>query len=472
MNAASAEARFKRHRTRLLIRPRLTDYHGIHAAQVDLDFAIPFLDEDIPLYLDPFMLWRSPSQQDQSLHAGLVNAFNHLGLLASRGRESEAIESLIIASECDEVGLGTSLTKKGKRIGSNKAREIINLFKSIPHYQRNGFRHVEEIQFFVDGISKDRISDISCSFLKSFLIDFTIDQCEFIGVDTQPCTIEHVYHYRAKEFVSEDNVSLPVNPESGAPIILVPKRWMRFAPWINYDEYFEKYCPQDEISHKPEDLTRIKVLNYNRQNYGAVERYVFSKERNFEDCLNDPLFSQIPVTSAKRVSAQIKKLPTGKTGGADVKYEKLVGRLLPSLLYPKLDFAQEQARTEDGVSIRDLIFYNTRSTPLLQELMDDYGSRQITFEMKNVAAIERTHVDQINRYLTDELGKFGVLVTRNPLKKAEMTRTVNLWAGQRKAVITLTDADLEQMVEVFESGQRDPMDIVNKKYVEFRRACP
>ncbi|WP_254443353.1 hypothetical protein [Ruegeria arenilitoris] len=456
----------------MLIRPRLTDYHGIHAAQVDLDFAIPFLDEDIPLYLDPFMLWRSPSQQDQSLHTSLINAFNHLGLLASQGREAEAIETLVIASECDEVGLGTSLTRKGKRIGAEKAKEIVALFKTIPHYQQHGFRHFEEIQFFVEGISKDRISDISCNFLKSFLIDFTIDQCERHNIPTQSCTVEHVYDYRANKFVRESGVTLPVNPENNEPIILVPKRWMRFAPWINYDEYFEKHCPQDEVSHNPEELTRVKVLSYNRHNYGAVEQYIQAKERSFEDCENDPLFSQIPVTSAKRVFAQIKKLPTGKTGGADIKYENLVGRLLPSLLYPKLDFAQEQARTDDGVSIRDLIFYNTRSTPLLQELMDDYGSRQITFEMKNVAAVERTHIDQINRYLTDDLGKFGVLVTRNPLKKAEMTRTVNLWAGQRKSVIALTDADLEQMVEVFESKQRDPIDIVNKKYVEFRRACP
>jgi hypothetical protein len=104
--------------------------------------------------------------------------------------------------------------------------------------------------------------------------------------------------------------------------------------------------------------------------------------------------------------------------------------------------------------------------------MDDYGSRQITFEMKNVAAIERTHIDQINRYLTDELGKFGVFVTRTPLKRAEFQRTINLWGGQRKAVITLTDADIEQMVEVFDSKQRSPLDILNKKYVEFRRACP
>lgn len=39
----------------LLIRPRLTDYHGISLAQEDTDFAIPFFDEDIPLYVDPIL---------------------------------------------------------------------------------------------------------------------------------------------------------------------------------------------------------------------------------------------------------------------------------------------------------------------------------------------------------------------------------------------------------------------------------
>jgi len=39
-----------------LIRPRLTDYHGIQKSQSDLDFAIQFFYEDIPLYVDPFLL--------------------------------------------------------------------------------------------------------------------------------------------------------------------------------------------------------------------------------------------------------------------------------------------------------------------------------------------------------------------------------------------------------------------------------
>ena len=120
-----------------LIRPRLTDYHGIMSPQVDLDFAIPFFDEDIPLYVDPFLLWRSPSQQDNSLHTGLINAFNYLGYLAGKGQESQAIDNLIAASECDEVGLGTSANRKGKRIGKRKAREIISLFTRVPQYGRS-----------------------------------------------------------------------------------------------------------------------------------------------------------------------------------------------------------------------------------------------------------------------------------------------------------------------------------------------
>jgi hypothetical protein len=39
-----------------LVRPRFTDSHNVGIAQNNADFAIPFLDEDIPLYIDPFLL--------------------------------------------------------------------------------------------------------------------------------------------------------------------------------------------------------------------------------------------------------------------------------------------------------------------------------------------------------------------------------------------------------------------------------
>ena len=56
-----------------IVRPRLNDYYGIFLRQAEVDFAIPFLEEDIPLYVDPFRLWQSPSFQDNGLHVLFKN---------------------------------------------------------------------------------------------------------------------------------------------------------------------------------------------------------------------------------------------------------------------------------------------------------------------------------------------------------------------------------------------------------------
>jgi hypothetical protein len=288
----------------VLIRPRLTDYHGIYVPQSELDFAIPFFEEDIPLYVDPFLLWKSPSYQDRSLHGSIVNSFNHLGYLKKRGKDKDAIHQLIIASECDEVGLGVSANRKGVRIGEKLATEILALFDHVPEYDRRGFTHFEEIQFFVDGISKDRISDLACSFMKSFLIDFTIDQCERLGIPMSESRVPHVYDLASHSFARDVQTKLPVNPKNNFPLLLVPKRWLRYTPWLNFDEYFRSHCPQDENVNPDTQPERVRVLMYNRDNYGAVETYVRERERNSQDCTNDPLFQQIPVLSAKRNSLQ------------------------------------------------------------------------------------------------------------------------------------------------------------------------
>ena len=455
-----------------LIRPRLTDFHGIDRAQSDLDFAIPLLDEDIPLHVDPFLLWKSPSYQDHALHTSIINSFNHLGVLAKKGRQADASRILVGASECEEVGLGVSATRKGKRISLKKANEILSLFLDIPHYKDNGFTHFEELQLYIGGIAKDRISDFTCTFLKSFLIDYSTQCCEEVGIPLEKVTVKDVYSYKDSRLEDASSAWLPVNPETGKPVLLVPRRWLRFSPWINFEEYFKDYCPRDEISGGGELTDPALVLRYNRDNYDFVRGYIESKERTQSDCKNDPLFSQLPVVSAKRKLSAILRLPSGKTDNADRKYEDTISQLLASLLYPHLDFAAEQVRTESGVLIRDLVFYNNRKIEFLQEIHADYGNRQLVFEMKNVASIDRDNLNQMNRYLDSGLGKFGVLLTRNELTKPMLKNTIDLWSGQRKCVIALTDEDLKLMVDLFESHQRPPIDVLKKKYVEFRRLCP
>lgn len=130
----------------MIVRPRLNDFYNLPFTQAQVDFAIPFLDEDIPLYLDPFLLWKSPSQQDNSLHTVIINSFNYLGNIFLNDEE-KAIQILKKISECDEVGLGNSKTKHGKRIGDKMATTILSAYKNIPQINKQGFTHLKNSSF-------------------------------------------------------------------------------------------------------------------------------------------------------------------------------------------------------------------------------------------------------------------------------------------------------------------------------------
>ena len=452
-----------------IIRPRLNDFHNLPFTQEEVNFAIPFIDEDIPLYLDPFLLWKSPSQQDNSLHANIANSFNYFGNLFLKS-EIAAIDILKNISECDEVGLGTSKTKHGKKIGNNLARDILSTFKNIPQIREQGFLHFEEIQLLIEGFSKDRVSDIACNLIKSFLIDFTIQKCNQYSIPRSTVEITY-FDSKTYKFISEKN-NLPINSDTKEPILLIPKRWLRFVPWLNLDDYFYNYISESEKILQGRKISRIEILEFNRKNYDIVQAYVKQRQLRQKDCKNDPLFTQIPILSSKRKLNTILKLPIGKFDNADKKYEDNLCPLLASMLYPELDFAATQKRTISGVLIRDLIFYNNISHPLLKEIYEKYQSRQLVMELKNVKEVKNQHVNQLNRYLNNELGAFGIIFTRNKPPKKVIKNTVDLWSGQRVCIIIMDDEDLKLMCQVYENKQRKPIDVINKKYVEFMRSCP
>ena len=435
----------------MIIRPRLNDYHNLPFTQEEVDFAIPFLDEDIPLYLDPFLLWKSPSQHDNSLHTTIISSFNYLGKQFLKDQDT-AISNLKEISECDEVGLGTSVTKHGKKIGDKMALAILSTFKDIPQVHKHGYSHFEELQLIIENFSKDRISDISCNFIKSFLIDYTIQQCERYNIPMVSIEIELFNTQKYK--IIKEKTTLPVTPELKEPILLIPKRWLRFSPWINLEDYFLNYISTSKKISEGKAIPRIEILEYNRNNYDQVQTYVKSKQLIQKDCKNDPLFTQIPILSSKRKLNCILKLPTGKTDNADQEFEKLLCPLLASMLYPELDFAQTQSRTVKGVLIRDLIFYNNVSQKLLKDIYEKYNSKQLVFELKNVKSVTTTHINQLNRYLNNEFGSFGIIFTRNKPPKNVYNNTIDLWSGQRKCILILDDEDLKLMCQVYENKQR------------------
>ena len=56
--------------------------------------------------------------------------------------------------------------------------------------------------------------------------------------------------------------------------------------------------------------------------------------------------------------------------------------------------------------------------------------------------------------------------------KKVIDNTISLWSGQRKCILILDDEDLKMMCQLYESKQRNPIDVINKKFAEFKRLLP
>lgn len=447
---------------------------GSDFTQDDVDFAIPRVREDIPLYIDPFLLWNSAKPEYQALHERVIKFFQLISYQVRAGEIDRAAELLAGCEEQRELGLGYSVgTRKGTNIGPKLISEILRVHRDVPQLNLGNIRHMEEIQLVVPKVAEDRISDTAASIIKDFLIEFTATQARHLSIPTRPARIGNVYDATRQIWVPAASADLPFNPTDNSPLLFAPLDLLRHLPWINYEDYYRSsYAPmvvsQDARRYR---VAKSAVLAFNATSYQEVERYVDNKEKTQEDCKPEPLFKPLSATTIASKFSAIRSLPTGSSAGSDRKFEELINDLLASLLYPTLELAESRVRTVSGAHIRDLIFYNDGKNEFWKEIRDRYDGRQPVFELKNVRALETEHVNQLYRYLDDEVGRFGVLVTRNPTPRAIERNIVDLHSSKRVAIICLDDRDIELMMSMLSSG-RDPSDVLKKKFVEFTRLLP
>ena len=372
------------------------------------------------------------------------------------------------------MGLGyASDSRKGSNIGPKLIGSILRTHEAIPQLREGRIRHIEEMQLVVPSFAEDRASDTASSILKQFFLEYTVEQAAKYKIPTRKSRIGQVYDPSRRLWVPAPEVALPYNPVDDTPILLVPLDMLRRLPWINYEDYYRTSFSSRilESDRRDKRIAKEAVLEINSRNYIEVERYVSEKERIGNECHPDPLFSPLTPATIRVRYRELRKLPTGSVNGADRRYEDLVFELLSSLLYPTLEFAENRVRTVSGAHIRDLIFYNDGKSDFWRDIRDRYEARQPVFEVKNVHSLESEHVNQLYRYLDGEFGRFGVLLTRNPIPRSITKNIVDLHSSKRVAILALDDRDLDLMMSLLDSG-RDPTDVVKKKFVEFTRLLP
>ena len=454
-------------------------------SQYDVDFVIPRIGVDIPVGIDPFLLYKSRDQEYRQLHDILLSAFNG-GIQAVRGGAMARASELFDFPEVAAIGFGyTQGSKRGSGVGTHMRSLILETLQGSPGLLERGVRHVEEMQLLSAGIGPDRVSDIAANVLKQFLIAYTQRQCEIWKLSTKPrVPIEHIYDPAAGAWV-DSYEDLPVSPVDGSPILLVPRRIVRVLPWINYEDFvkteFTAYLGAQRAKARSASTdpgvggrsgqAKSNVVTVTRSDIALVDRYVRSREqqgREARPAVN--YIDQAARDEAAVLKQKLRDIPPGREQAAE--YQRLVLEILNFLFNPELIDGQPEVRTVDGTERRDIIFTNDSDESFWEYIRSEHAGILVMFEAKNVAALEAAAINQTATYLGDRIGRLGIIVTRTSVPKTVQRKTFSVWndsAPNRKVILILTDDHLCELLDV-RARDGSPTQWFQRHYRAFRTA--
>lgn len=433
----------------------------------EVDFHIPELSQDARLAIDPFLMFKSRHEQFIGWHGRLLSYWQHI-LELIRSGSTDAARSALLNPEPVEVRLGyASEGAGGSGIGPAIADEIVEVISTNERLLERGLRHLEELQLYSIGIGADRLSDLAANVLKMDLVRYTVQQAALWNIPlVEDVGLKHAWDHDGREWV--DLVApLPVDPDTGAPILVVPRRVLRRLPWINYEDFRDHYL-LGFLSGKRQQVPgeKRKVIELTRSDLGLVDKYVDEKEAHAVEAAPLDLDDRDKDAIDSDANGFEEELGSLATGNATAKaYESICLRILNSALEPELIDGRPQQRTYEGTQIRDLIFVNDSDHTFWSYMRAKHGALLVTFEIKNKNELDPSDLNQLHAYLGDSTGFLGFVVSRKGFSKTDNKRAMTLYnkRAPHSVILSLSDADLVDLLRWRKTPQ-GPSDRIREKY--------
>lgn len=225
------------------------------------------LINDLPLFIDPFLLFNSENQTYQALHEGIINYMRFLKEV-SLGDEVPLplIREWYTFPEVKQNWFGLSkFGNEGRGLGMDFAkalhRNLNNVFRDFGDEIVTRSSHLEKLCLIRDGVGRDNISDFTTNLIKQFLAEFTQEfAIRYLNDSQRRCvTLRKVrFNYNTRSWVS-GSFELPYT--HGDFVLLTPKDILtKDEAWINRPELLDRF---PEIAHALPDATlRAQVNDY------------------------------------------------------------------------------------------------------------------------------------------------------------------------------------------------------------------
>lgn len=193
-----------------------------------------------------------------------------------------------------------------------------------------------------------------------------------------------------------------------------------------------------------------QVVIVTRSDISLVDRYVKARERHSADAR--PTMDYVDTDACKEAEALKEKLAAIRPGREKAtEYHRVVLEILNYLFNPELIDGKPEVRTIDGTERRDIIFTNDSDESFWDYIRSAHDCIFIMFEAKNTNELGLTEINQTATYLGDRIGRLGVIVTRQTPTENVQRKIFSVWndsAGGRKIILTLSDAQLHELMDL------------------------
>ena len=107
---------------------------------------------------------------------------------------------------------------------------------------------------------------------------------------------------------------------------------------------------------------------------------------------------------------------------------------------------------------RDVVGTNLGEGSAWSRIYQDYGTRQVVFEIKNYVGLKAADYQQVQSYLSGEYGQLGFVVTRDEsidlLKGKDVDWVRQMYSNHNVLIIKLTGKHLSKLLDKLRNPQK------------------
>lgn len=245
-----------------------TDYFGVSKDALDQYGAFNVsLINDLPVFIDPFLLFNSEKPDYQVLHARIIEYIAFLRDMSDKGKISQGLlRHWFLFPEVKQNWLGYSkVGNSGSGLGQKFAvalnENLGSIFNNFGNEQITKGSHLEKLCLIKDGVGKDSISDFTTNLIKEFLCEYTQN---FAANNIHPNRLREVnvshaeFNYKTRRWISK-RYTLPYI--DGDFVLLTPKNILtKDEAWINKHDIIGDF--DEIIAAIPNMELRAQINDY------------------------------------------------------------------------------------------------------------------------------------------------------------------------------------------------------------------